>query len=60
MDEETLNDALGLVKEARLWMQAEMARNSSVRMRQSDWNWLIVRLLAVEDLLDPPKEKDKS
>ena len=56
MNETDLNVVLGLIKEARLWMQAEKNRNSSVRMRQDDWQFLIARLQEAEQIIDPPKE----
>lgn len=52
------DNALGYIKEARLWMQAEKSRNSKVPMRQEDWQFLISRLLEAERLLDPEKDNE--
>ena len=57
MNEQDLNEALGNIKEARLWMQVEQKRDEKIPMRHEDWQFLISRLLDAENLLDPPKEK---
>lgn len=43
-DRYDVNSPASYIFEALEWMQAEKARNSQVRMRQSDWQWLIVRM----------------
>lgn len=57
MNEENLNKALGAIKAARFWMQAEKNRDP-VPLRAEDWEFLISCLVAAEELIDPPKQKN--
>jgi hypothetical protein len=52
------NNPAGYIYEALEWMRAEKARNSAARMRQSDWQWLIVRMEKALELMASEESED--